>query len=252
MLLVALVALGSATYAWYITNATVTAEKTQFSAASADGLVIRKTDSSVDADKDWTNKITGLKHKSSLMPASYDYAALGNNIGATGIGTNFTDGALSGNLIPQDVVNGDYFLVDTFDVASSTETAKTATFTIKSGTKAGTYLNIAVYAGSTLLGVYTSDANAALAEGTEGRRVETNKVAGTKAAPVTATGTGSTQTLAPLTTNTVVTTSFSAATRASGGTTVTIVAFADGYNPLCKNSTADISTIDVEYSFTAA
>ena len=30
MLLVALVALGSATFAWYITNATVTAEKTQF------------------------------------------------------------------------------------------------------------------------------------------------------------------------------------------------------------------------------
>lgn len=238
MLLVALVALGSATYAWYITNATVTAEKTQFSAASADGLVIRQTDSPVDAEKTWTNKLENLKTKASLMPASYDYAALGSNIGATGQGTAFDNGALNdAGLSYQKVENGDYFLVDSFDVASSSGSAKTCTFTIKSGTKAGTYLNLAVYAGSTLLGVYTSATD----------YTSTSKVGGTTAAPVTS----GTQTLTPLSANTTVSTTFSAATKESGGTKVTIVAFADGYNPLCKNSTADISTINVEYSFTA-
>ena len=238
MLLVALVALGSATFAWYITNATVTAEKTQFSAASADGLVIRKLDSANTAEREWTNEIKGLKTKSSLTPASYDYAALGSNIGATGQGTAFDNGALKGALSYQAVTNGNYFLVDTFDVASSSGAEKTCTFKLKSGTKNGTYLNIAIYEGSTLLGVYTSDPTA----------TSTSKVGGTQASPETATGT---RELAALGADVTVSSSFTAATKESGGTTVTIVAFADGYNPLCKNSTADISTIDVEYSFTA-
>lgn len=239
MLLVALVALGSATFAWYITNATVTAKTTQFSASSADGLVIRQTDSPVAAEQNWTNKLENLKTKSSLTPASFDYAALGSNIGATGSGTSFSDGTLNNEgLSYQPVTNGNYFLVDSFDVASSSGAAKECTFTIKSGTKAGTYLNLAVYVGSNLAGVYTSATD----------YTSTQKVGGSQAAPETATGT---QTLTPLAANTTVSSTFSAATKESGGTTVTIVAFADGYNPLCKNSTADISTISVEYSFTA-
>ena len=237
MLLVALVALGSATFAWYITNATVTAKTSQFSAASADGLVIRQTDSPVAAEQDWTNKLENLKTKSSLTPASFDYAALGSNIGATGQGTAFDDGALNGALSYQAVTNGNYFLVDSFDVASSSGAEKECTFKIKSGTKAGTYLNIAIYAGSTLLGVYTSDPTA----------TSTSKVGGTQASPVT----DGTRALTALGSDVTVSSTFSAATKESGGTTVTIVAFADGYNPLCKNSTADISTISVEYSFTA-
>lgn len=239
MLLVALVALGSATYAWYITNATVTAKTTKFSAASADGLVIRDLDSSEPTEQDWTNKLEHLKTKTSLIPASFDYAQLGSNIGATGKGTAFNDGTLDGALSYQAVVNGDYFLVDSFDVASSTGDAKTCTFKIKSGTKAGTYMNFAIYSGSTLLGVYTSDPTAQ----------STSKVGGTQAAPETASGT---QALTALGSDVTVTTNFSAASKESGGTTVTVVAFADGYNPLCKNSTADISEISVEYSFTAA
>ena len=237
MLLVALVALGSATFAWYITNATVTAKTSQFSAASADGLVIRQTDSPVAAEQDWTNKLENLKTKSSLTPASFDYAALGSNIGATGQGTSFSDGTLSGNLAYQAVTNGNYFLVDSFDVASSSGAAKQCTFKIKSGTKAGTYMNLAIYEGSTLLGVYTSDPTAS----------STSKVGGTQASP----STSGTQALTALGADVTVSSTFSAATKESGGTTVTIVAFADGYNPLCKNSTADISTISVEYSFTA-
>lgn len=236
MLLVALVALGSATFAWYITNATVTAEKTQFSAASADGLVIRHTTS--DA---WAAKITDLETKSSLTPGAINYDTLGNVFGATGQGTAFDDGTLSGDLTAEAVDNtGDVFLVDSFYVASSSGAAKNATFTIKSGTKAGTYLNLAVYVGSTLQGVWTSDP-------TEGR-TSTIKIGGTAAAPATS---ANTQTLGKLAANTNAGT-ISAATKESGGTQITIIGFADGYNPLCKNSTADISTIDVEYSFTAA
>lgn len=232
MLLVALVALGSATFAWYITNATVTAEKTQFSAASADGLVIRHTTSDT-----WSNKVTDLAKASGLTPASISYDTLGNNIGATGQGTAFNDGTLSGDLSPATVENGTTFLVDSFYVASSSGAAKNATFTIKSGTQEGTYLNLAVYVGSTLKGVYTSATG----------YTSTQKVGGTSANPETASGT---QTLVPLAANTNAG-QISAATKESGGTQITIIGFADGYNPLCKNSTADISTIDVEYSFTA-
>lgn len=235
MLLVALVALGSATFAWYITNATVTAEKTQFSAASADGLVIRHTTSDT-----WSNKVTNLATASSLTPAAMNYATLGNEFGATGQGTSFDDGTLNGALSAAAVENGTVFLVDSFYVASSSGAAKNATFTIKSGTKAGTYLNLAVYVGSTLQGVWTSDP-------TEGR-TSTIKIGGTAAAPETS---ENTQTLGKLAANTNAGT-ISAATKESGGTKITVIGFADGYNPLCKNSTADISTIDVEYSFTAA
>lgn len=235
MLLVALVALGSATFAWYITNATVTAEKTQFSAASADGLVIRHTTSDP-----WAAKITDLEKTSSLTPGAMNYDTLGNVFGATGQGTAFDDGTLSGGLTAAAVENGTVFLVDSFYVASSSGAAKNATFTIKSGTQAGTYLNLAVYVGSTLQGVWTSDP-------TEGR-TSTIKIGGTAAAPATSTNT---QTLGKLAANTSAGT-ISAATKESGGTKITVIGFADGYNPLCKNSTADISTIDVEYSFTAA
>ena len=233
MLLVALVALGSATYAWYITNATVTAEKTQFSAASADGLVIRHTTSDT-----WKSKITDLATATSLTPGALNYDTLGNVFGATGQGTSFDDGTLSGALTAATVENGTVFLVDSFYVASSSGAAKNATFTIKSGTKAGTYLNLAVYVGSTLQGVYTTATNVS----------STTKIGGTSAAPTTG---GGTQTLIPLAASTDAGT-ISAATKESNGTKITVIGFADGYNPLCKNSTADISTVDIEYSFTAA
>jgi hypothetical protein len=232
MLLVALIALGSATFAWYITNATVTAEKNQFSAAAADGLVIRHTTS--DA---WGAKVTDLATASSLTPGALNYSALGSIFGATGQGTAFDDGTLSGALSAAAVENGQVFLVDSFYVASSSGAAKNATFTIKSGTKEGTYLNLAVYVGSTLQGVYTSATNVS----------STTKIGGTSAAPTTGAGT---QALTALATNTNAGT-ISAAVKENGGTKITVIGFADGYNPLCKNSAADVSTIDVEYSFTA-
>ncbi len=233
MLLVALVALGSATFAWYITNATVTAETSQFSAASADGLVIRHNTS--DA---WTNKITDLTTKDTLMPASVDYATFANLKGAAGSGTAFDDGTLSGALTGQTVETGSYFLVDTFYVASSTGSAKTCTFSIESGTVAGTYMNIAIYVGDTLQKVYTSTPSL----------TSTSKVEYSGGSYSTS---ADSQTIEALG-NKTVTTTMSAAAKSAGGTAVHIVAFADGYNSLCKNSTADTSQISVKYSFTAA
>lgn len=238
MLLVALVALGSATFAWYITNATVTAKTTQFSAASADGLVIRQTDSTEASERDWTNKLEHLKTADSLTPAAINYGTLGENTlwGATGEGTAFDNGALNSAFSPVDVENGTVFLVDSFDVASSGAASKTARFTIKSGTIEGTYLNLAVYVGSELKGVYTTATNV----------TKTTKLEGTKADP--AEDSDAEQTLTPLAQNTVVC-DFTANTKPNG-TKITVVGFADGYNPLCKNSTADIRPVSIEYSFT--
>ncbi|MCH5304230.1 MAG: hypothetical protein J1E41_05150, partial [Ruminococcus sp.] len=157
MLLVALVALGSATYAWYITNATVTADETQFSAASADGLVIRHKTSD-----DWTTAIHDLNKASVLTPASIDYANGSTVVGATGKGTSFTDGTLSGDLsevpVTQNGATGGYFLVDTFYVASSgASPLENVSFTVKCGTVANTYMNLAIYVDNELKTVLTSD-----------------------------------------------------------------------------------------------
>lgn len=232
MLLVALIALGSATFAWYITNATVTAETSKFSAASADGLVIRHGTSG-----DWLSKITDLNQKDSLTPASLNYTQFGQLVGATGQGTAFDDGTLSGALTEATVENGSTFLVDTFYVASSSGSAKECTFSIKSGTVTGTYMNIAIFVGDTLQKVYTSDATAGSTTSKIAKSGSTISTSGTQA--IEALG------------NKTVTTTMSAADKSTGGTAVHIVAFADGYNSLCKNSTADTSQVSVTYEFTA-
>lgn len=233
MLLVALVALGSATFAWYITNATVTAEQSQFSASSASGLVIRHTTSDT-----WTNAITDLAHASNLTPASINYdTSYANVVGATGQGTAFDDGTLSGALTGQDVENGSYFLVDSFYVASSSGSAVDATMTLTASTVANTYMNIAIYVGGELKGVYTSDSAAS----------STSKVSKSG----NTYSTGGTQALTALNNNEVCT--FSATSKDAGnGVKIDIVAFADGYNTKCKNSTANVSQVTVDYTFTAA
>lgn len=241
MLLVALIALGSATFAWYITNSTVTASTSQFSAASADGLVIKYPDSTVAAERDWTNKIEHLRSASNLTPAALNYGTLGDSTlwGGTGQGTAFNDGTLSGGITAAAVTNGQTFLVDEFYVASSTGEAKTCTFKIHSGTVEKTYMNLAVYVGSELMGVYTSDPTV----GT----TTTNKLGGSAASP---TSTDTTQALTKLASDVTVSSTFSAATKTSGGTKVTIIGYADGYNPLCKNSTAETSAVTATYEFT--
>lgn len=247
MLLVALVALGSATYAWYITNATVTAETTTWNASSADGLVIRHGISG-----DWTNELTDLHTATNMTPASITYGAFGDATlyGATGQGTAFDDGTLNGALAAQAVPqNADgspansnqYFLVDTFYVASSTASSKTANFTISGAPVAGTYLNIAVYVDGTLKKVLTSDSTAST----------TTKVAGTKANPQTGTAD---QALTTMSAAGVDMGTVTATAKASGksGAKIDIVAFVDGYNTNCRNSTANVTGVSLTYNFTVA
>ncbi len=242
MLLVALIALGSATFAWYITNATVTAKTSSWNASTADGLVIRHGISGA-----WSNKIEDLHTAENLTPASITYAAKGATLyGATGQGTAFDNGALSGDLsaaeVPQNTTgapatSNEYFLVDTFFVASSSTASKTASFTVKGAPVAGTYLNIAIYVNGNLSKVLTSDADAST----------TSKVAGTSASPAT----GGSQDLTTMSAAGVALDNITATAKADGksGCQIDIVAFADGYNTKCKNSTANVTGVDLEYSF---
>lgn len=244
MLLVALIALGSATFAWYITNATVTAKTSTWNASTADGLVIRHGISGA-----WSNKIEDLHTATNLTPASITYGAMGATLyGATGSGTAFDDGTLNNEglspaTVPQDstgapATSNEYFLVDTFYVASSTASSKTASFTVKGAPVDGTYLNVAIYVNGTLDKVLTSDSAAA----------STSKVAGNSSAPET----GGTQTLTTMSAAGVAMTNITATAKADGqsGAKIDIVAFADGYNTKCKNSSANVSAVNLEYSFT--
>lgn len=248
MLLVALVALGSATFAWYITNTTVTAETTTWNAASADGLVIRHGISGA-----WTNKLEDLHTASnSMTPASITYGAFGADTlyGATGQGTAFDNGALSGSLAAQAVpqnsdgspaTSNQFFLVDTFYVASSTSASKTANFTVKGAPVTGTYLNVAIYVDGTLRKVLTSDSTAST----------TTKVGGTKTTPATG---SADQALTVMSAAGVDMGTVTATAKADGksGAKIDIVAFVDGYNPLCKNSTANVTGVSLTYEFTVA
>ena len=245
MLLVALVALGSATFAWYITNATVTAEHTSWNATSADGLVIRHGISG-----DWTDKLTDLHTATNMTPASITYGTFGDATlyGATGSGTAFDNGALKGALsaqaVPQNsdgspATSNQYFLVDTFYVASSTSDSKTASFTVKGAPVAGTYLNVAIYVDGVLKKVLTSDSTAST----------TTKVAGTKTAPETG---SADQALTPMSAAGVDIGNITATAKgdAKSGAKIDIVAFVDGYNSNCKNSTANVTGVSLDYSFT--
>lgn len=69
MLLVALVALGSATFAWFSVNKTVVADTMKVQAIAADGLVINNTQTAAFASKvSFANNVT------SLQPVSYNVA----------------------------------------------------------------------------------------------------------------------------------------------------------------------------------
>lgn len=245
MLLVALIALGSATFAWYITNATVTAEETSWNASSADGLVIRH-----GITGDWTNQLNDLHTATNMTPASITYGAFGADTlyGATGQGTAFDNGTLSGALsaqaVPQNAdgspaTSNQYFLVDTFYVASSTGASKTASFTVSGAPVDGTYLNVAIYVDGTLKKVLTSDASAST----------TTKVGGTKTAPTTG---SADQTLTTMSASGVDIGNITATAKASGksGAKIDIVAFVDGYNTKCKNSIANTTGVALDYSFT--
>lgn len=246
MLLVALVALGSATFAWYYTNSTVTAETSRFSASTSDGLVIRhlKTD-------EWKTKVTDLNSASSLTPASISYDAYGSLVGGTGTGKDFDNGELDGKLtvIPHDTVvtlsgkegNGNpYFLVDDFYVATPKASDVKATFKAIGNPVEGTYMNIAIYVNDVLKKVLTSDSTASQTSKVQGSDTEVN-TAEEKQALTAMSGEG-----------VVVDNDLTITTNTSNGdgTHIQIIAFADGYNPKCTSKTANTTDVSCTYSFT--
>ena len=110
MLLVALVALGSATYAWYSINRTVTAKKTEITASTPGGLQISKTSASDGF---------GAEVDLDAMVETLEPAALAFAKGDTGItitptyydGTDKDNGALTGTV--KTAVNGvKYYVQD--------------------------------------------------------------------------------------------------------------------------------------------
>ena len=240
MLLVALVALGSATFAWYISQATVTAEQTQFSAAAAEGLVIRHT----NADE-WGTKVTNLEQATDLAPATCSYANIASLVRAGGgVGTSFSDGKLTNTLTEETatLANGKVgsFLYDSFFVASSSGASVKATLTLDASTVSGTYMNYLVFVGGTLKGIYTSDSTAA----------NTDKVTSATGAAVTV---SDDQPQAVVALNDNVVDNDITCTPKGGdntGVKIEIIAFADGFNSKCTNQLANTTDVPIKYSIT--
>ena len=266
MLLVALVALGSATFAWYFTNNTVTAETTQFSAAAASGLVIRHVNEASQAS--WTDKIEDLVGKvenpdaspatTGLTPASITYSGLSSLRGGTAQSGKFNESTIKAGTTPQyqDVPEtktntNAYFLVDQFWVASSDNTTDdSVVFTAKCNSVADStkYLNLAIYVGNDLKKVITwDDSNS----GTVGKFVNgtTTKSVAIDAENATyGSGTGESVVKAAATVD-VATISCGPKGGLNSGTCITIIGFADGFNSRCKSSSVDTNVGSVEFEF---
>ena len=253
MLLVALVALGSASFAWYYTVQSVSAETTQFNAAAADGLVIRHHTGDAWKTALNTANSNALDTASSLQPASISYGAIGSVFGGYGVGKAFDDGEIStaglngvtnANVLKTQAETNGYYLVDEMWVATqSSATNKTATFTVTGTSRQNSYLNVAIYINGTLEKVYTSD-----------DADSTYKVEGNATNPTTS-ATAS-QTLVPFTGNSQQVTAsmpvgsnYNQSLATACGTHIQIIAFVDGYNENCKSSSVDIHNVSVTYNF---
>ena len=244
MMLVALVALGSATFAWYFTNTSVTASTTEFKASSSDGLVIRH-----EVGEAWGTEVTDLKKApaSGLMPASIDYNAGFDTVkGCTAKGTDYDDGSIAsgsyGEITHANLLtNTTNYVIDHFFVGTQGASAKTGVnFTITTAGATGTYMNLAIYINGTLSKVYTSDGSTSVSNRVAAQNNQT---------PVTYTS----EELK----NGTVTASFSAAPigtdlNAETGTRVDIIAFADGENQNCKSSNVKLNNFTVTYNFSTS
>lgn len=244
MLLVALVALGSATFAWYITQDTVTANNAAFSASAAQGLEIKH-----HADGTWTNSIN-FNTLTGLSPASTNFNAnSGSLIGGTGgTGTAYDDGTLTGKLtyVANSGIVGVYdsgsIYYDDAYVASSGSAIDAYTKISLTGVD-DTYMVALVYVDGVLVGKYTSDTKTGAPTTTKSCKQDTDDT--TKAVEDT-TVTG----LEVMSGNKLnVGTSFTAKAKADGGTHVEVVAFADGFNAKCTNKTAKTDGVSLSMSF---
>jgi hypothetical protein len=231
MLLVALIALGSATFAWYFDTTQVTATDASLKAAASSGLEISKS-----ASSGYSNTIALDKKADGVAPASLDYAAkLGSLHYVTGgKGVAYDNGELTGNATSSTTASGD-FLVNTFYVRSTNSSTPTVYYQIDNvNAPAGTYINFAIYRDGNLIDVYSSSSS-----GCKKMNITGN----------TATE-GDEQTVKKLTTGTdaVVNDSFAAPAHSANGMKFDVIAFVDGTNPDCNSKDVNLSAL--EYSFT--
>lgn len=265
MLLVALVALGTATFAWYANVTSVTAEYTKFSATAADGIVIRhwsdqgefahqSSETGFAAQTAWKNALNAannnkLDEKTSLSPRAITVKNGDNLIAFADVqGAAATaDGRESYKATNIDdvkthaqVLSDDQYLIDHMYVAGESGPIN-VNMSIKMN-KAATdtsYLNLAVYIDGALQKVFTTDSSATTRD-----LVITSGVASE--------GANYNPTVLTTTAQAVNATAFQASSKASGGTRVDIIAYVDGMNDNCKTSTVDITDFSVDYTFSIA
>ena len=243
MLLVALVALGSATFAWYFTTSSVTATNAKMSAASAEGLEIRKGTSGP-----WTNTIE-LDDGTALNPAAINYASGYSNLafGTGGKGTAYDNATLDANgatyvdSAPSNVIVQDFYVRSS---NGSTVNAKYQIDTITSSS-ANSYINYVIYKADTLDKVYCS--------GSSTSTFKLDSDGGTPTPKGIKGDAQATEALFDTTTNaaksSVDGTTFTApANTSTDGIKFVLVAFVDGFNTNCKSNS--VYTEDVQVSFT--
>ncbi len=240
MLLVALVALGSATFAWYFTNNSVTASETKLKASSADGLVIRK----LKTDQ-WATKITNLKkfEDTNVSPATIDYSVnyeqVKGIVGAKGKanddGTYTTQGT---EVEHASMESNGAFLIDDFYVATPSSEQKDVKLTINGSANENTYINVAVYVDDVLIGAVCSD-------GTTGQTNNRVQILANHQE-------NGTYTLGTL--NTTLEKQFKVKSNSNNGdgSHVQLIAFADGENEKCTTDKANTSEVNFTYEFEVA
>jgi hypothetical protein len=236
MLLVALIALGSATFAWYFTTSSVTAKEATMSASAAEGLEIRKGTSGT-----WGNTID-LDDGSALSPAAIDYATGYSQLhfGTGGKGTAYGNGELDAagttytDIAPDAVIVQDFYVRST---NGSKVNAKYAIDTITSNSDKS-YINYVLYKADQFDKAFCS-----------GSSTSTFKLAPDDD-PATKGVKGEAQsTTALYGQSTVDVSSFEApANTSANGMKFVLVAFADGFNTNCKSNS--VYTQDVKISLT--
>ena len=145
MLLVALVALGSATFAWYSINKTVTATGVEVHAATAGGLRIYTAETGATPGSTWTNSINFNVADTELDPAAITVSAAGAVTAQSGV---HNDGeAVVGTPTLEAVTNGTstYYIAKSFKVKNTDKTAITATPAIAWTTAGNSFFSAALY-----------------------------------------------------------------------------------------------------------
>ena len=248
MLLVALIALGSATFAWYITQTSVTAKNATISASVASGLEIRHYTGSTPldyqnlAEEDFTawGRTIDLNTKTDLPPAAIDYnTSLSQVVFADGgVGTSYEVGSLTSGV--QEDTDKSSFLIDSFQVASSnTQTPQVYwdidNIVVPTGV---TYMTFAVYKDGQFVNSFTSSTST----GSNKVKVQNSAIVGNQE--------GDAVNHTQLVNNSYLQqTNISQIGTKASPTTFTIIGFADGFNEKCTSQNAKNDQVKISFTF---